>query len=443
MKAALVVALAALAVSVGDARGEKVFPYPYQTKTLPNGLRIILIPLDSPGLISYYTIVRTGSRDEVEPGRTGFAHFFEHMMFRGTKRFPGPVYDRIVTGIGADANAYTTDDYTAFHLTFAKEDLPTVVDIESDRFQNLDYEQAAFQTEAGAVYGEYRKSVTQPFFMLEETMKNLAYDRHTYKHTTMGFEADIRAMPQAYEYSRAFFDRFYRPENTVLLIVGDLDVPQALTLIEKHYGPWKPGYKPAQIVAEPPQQESRSKTVRYPGKTLPVLDMAFKGAAFNPTDREYAAALLLEELAFGSNSEIVKKLVLQEQKVESLSADFPLNRDRPLFEIYAMVKSEQDLDYVRDEVLRTLTEFQSKPVDPGRLDQVKRRHKYSFLMGLDSSDAVAGGLARMVALTGGIEVVDQLFEQFDRVTPDDVMRAAKKFFTAERRTIVVLKGAEQ
>ncbi|MCR4416040.1 MAG: insulinase family protein, partial [Thermoguttaceae bacterium] len=240
---ALCIAAASAAASAADG----VFPYRHFTERLPNGLTAIVIPMESPGLVSYYSIVRTGSRDEVEPGRSGFAHFFEHMMFRGTKRFPGPVYDRIVTGIGADANAYTTDDYTAYHLTFAKEDLETVVDIESDRFQNLHYEQPAFQTEAGAVYGEYRKSVTQPFFLLEERLKDLAYDVHTYKHTTMGFEADVKAMPGAYEYSLAFFDRFYRPENVVLLIVGDVEPQPVLELVRKYYGPWKRGYQAPKI----------------------------------------------------------------------------------------------------------------------------------------------------------------------------------------------------
>ncbi len=160
-----------------------IFPYPYQKETLRNGLTVIMIPVPSPGLIAYYSIVRTGSRDEVEKGKSGFAHFFEHMMFRGTKKYPGPVYDRIVTGLGADANAFTTDDFTVYHIEFAKEDLEKVIDIESDRFQNLDYEPSAFQTEAGAVYGEYRKSATDPFFLLDEKLRDLAYDAHTRLHT--------------------------------------------------------------------------------------------------------------------------------------------------------------------------------------------------------------------------------------------------------------------
>jgi zinc protease len=142
----------------------KIFPYEYQTKVLDNGLKIILIPMESPGLVAYYSVVRTGSRDEWEEGKSGFAHFFEHMMFRGTERHPGPVYDSIVTSIGADANAYTSNDLTVYHLNFASEDLEKVMDLESDRFQNLRYTKEQFQTESGAVYGEYRKNRTNPFF---------------------------------------------------------------------------------------------------------------------------------------------------------------------------------------------------------------------------------------------------------------------------------------
>ena len=100
-----------LLISMGSyTMSKSTFPYKYQKEVLPNGLTVIMIPMESPGLVAYYSVVRTGSRDEVEPGKSGFAHFFEHMMFRGTKKYPGPVYDSVFTSIGADANAYTTDD---------------------------------------------------------------------------------------------------------------------------------------------------------------------------------------------------------------------------------------------------------------------------------------------------------------------------------------------
>jgi zinc protease len=424
------------------AAQRKIFPYHAVQETLPNGLKAMVIPLDSPGLVTYWSVVRTGSRDEVEPGRSGFAHFFEHMMFRGTKKYPGPVYDEIVTSLGADSNAYTTDDLTAYHMTFAKEDLERVVEIESDRFQNLSYEKPAFQTEAGAVYGEYRKGITHPFSLLDEKLRDLAYDVHTYKHTTIGFEADIEAMPEAYQYSQSFFQRFYRPDNVVILIVGDVDPPAAIDLVRKYYSDWKPGYVPPQIVPEPPQTAERTGSVQYPGKTLPILQISYKGDAFDPDNPEYVAALLLADLAFGETSEIYKKFVLEEQKLQALEAYVPMNRDVPLFDVIAMVKDAADVDLVRDEIYRTLERFQAAPADAEKLAQLKRRHKYGFLMHLDTPDSVAGALARPIALTGGIECVDRLYEALDRATPDDIMRAARKYFVPARRTVMVLKGTE-
>jgi zinc protease len=421
---------------------QAVFPYAYQTHTLPNGLSAIMIPMDSPGLAAYYSVVRTGSRDEVEPGKTGFAHFFEHMMFRGTKKYPQSVYNDIVTSIGAKANAFTTDDLTAYHLTFAKEDLEKVIDIESDRFQNLSYEKPAFQTEAGAIYGEYLKGVTQPFFLLEEKLQDTAYDVHTYKHTTMGFEADIKAMPEAYDYSLTFFQHYYRPENVILLIAGDIDPKATAALVDKYYGSWKPGYVAPRVPLEPIHTKERTATVSYPGKTLPILAVAYQGDAFDPANRDYMAAMLLADLAFSESSDIYRKLVIDEQKVEMIQADVPRNRNMPLFGIYAMVKKAEDIDYVRDQIYHTLEGLKTKPVDEKRLGEVKRRNKYSFLMELDTPDHVAGGLARMVALTGGIAAIDQLYSESDKITQRDITAAAKKYFETNRRTVVVLKGAQ-
>ena len=437
------IAFLIVCLCAGAAMAGTIFPYKYWKETLPNGLTVLMIPMESPGLVAYYSVVRTGSRDEVEPGKSGFAHFFEHMMFRGTKKYPGPVYDSIMTSIGADANAYTTDDYTAYHLNFTKEDLERVIELESDRFQNLHYEEREFQTEAGAVYGEYRKSITNPYSLLNEKIQDLAYDVHTYKHTTIGFEADIKAMPQAFEYSRSFFYRFYRPDNVVLVIAGDINTAETFAMVKKYYGGWEEGYVQPTIAPEPPQKAERTAEVQYPGKTLPIIDIAYKGGAFNPDSRDYVAALLMGDLAFGENSDLYKKLVIQEQKVQFIGSSIPMNRDVPLFEIYSMVKKEEDIPYVRDEVYRTIVQFVSTPVDSRKLNDIKRRNKYGFLMGLDTPDNLAGGLARLVAISGGIEAVDRLYEGFDTITPADIQAAAKMYFTPEQRTVVVLKGARQ
>ncbi len=332
-----------LAAVGATASAAATFPYHYQQETLPNGLRVILIPMPGSGLVSYWSIVRTGSRDEIEPGKSGYAHFFEHMMFRGTKKHPDGEYDRLVTAMGADANAFTENDMTCFHLTFAKEDLRQVIDLESDRFQNLQFTLEAFQTEAGAVYGEFRKDETQPEFVLDEKLHDRAFDVHTYKHTTMGFEADVRAMPQAYDYAVNFHRRFYRPENVVLLVVGDIEPAAVMKLVKEYYGGWRRGYTPAKIPPEPPPSGERNVAVAYPDKTLPILDLAYRSAAFDPDDRDYVASRLLAELAFGETSKLYQKLVLDQQKVESVSAEVPMSRDPSLLEVTAVVKQAEDI----------------------------------------------------------------------------------------------------
>jgi len=424
----------------GRSMAETIIPYRVHTTVLPNGLKVIMIPMESPGLVAYYSVVRTGSRDEVEPGRSGYAHFFEHMMFRGTKKYPGPVYDSIVTSIGASANASTSDDITVFHLNFAAENLEKVIEVESDRFQNLNYDLAGFQTESGAIYGEYRKGVTNPYEVLDEKVRDLAFDVHTYKHTTIGFERDIKAMPEGYDYSIGFFKRFYRPENVVLLVVGDIKPDAVLKLVKKYYGTWEKGYQPPAVQQEPPQKAERSGTVTYPGKTLPILDMAFKGDAFDPANTDFVAATVFGDLAFGETSEIYKKLYIQEQRVDVLGASIPPARDMPLFEITARVKKEDDVPAIQEEILKTIAYFQSTPVDAQRLAGVKKRRRYEFLMSLDTPERVASRLAHYVAISGGLEAVNAYYTALAKVTPGDIMNAAKKYFVPERRTTVVLKG---
>lgn len=427
-------------LAAADESDQRFFPYEYENYTLHNGFKSILIPIEGSGLVAYYTVVRTGSRDEFEEGKSGFAHFFEHMMFRGTEKYPAEEYNRLVSEIGADANAYTTDDYTCYYMVIPGAELETAMDLESDRFQNLSYEEGPFRTEAGAVYGEYRKNFTSPFRQAHEEIMDTAFDKHTYKHTTMGFEADIIDMPNAYEYSKSFFQRYYRPENCVLLLVGDFDPVEAKSMIEKYYAAWQPGYVPPQIATEPFQTEERNVEVTYKGRTLPLVWMAYKGDAFDPTAKMMASAYLLADLAYGENSEIYKKLVIREQKVQWIAGDFGFNRDPKLYDVYTRVKKVEDIDYVILEIDKTADRFKAQAVSEKELENIKMRTRYDYLMGLDTPGRVAGGLARLIALTGGIEAVDQLYSTLATLTPEDIRVAANRYLQNERRTVLILKG---
>jgi zinc protease len=420
-----------------------IFPFKAHRKVLDNGLKVIVIPLSNPGLVAYYSVVRTGSRDEYEEGHTGFAHFFEHMMFRGTKKYPGNVYDKLVTEMGANSNAFTTDDLTAYHMVFAKEDLAKVMELESDRFQNLQYKEQEFKTESGAVYGEYLKGKTSPFFILFEALNDTAFDAHTYKHTTMGFEADIKAMPTMYEYSKRFHKRYYRPENVVLLVCGDVVPENVFSMVEKYYGPWEKGYVAPDIQTEPEQTAPRQKKITFKGKTLPILAVAYKGLAFAPKSKDFVASNLLGDIMFGSTSEIYNKLVLKEQKVQFVAADFSINRDPGLNTIFARVKNEDDVDYVRQEIANTIKKFQMELMNKKELDDLKSNLKYGFLMGLSSTARIAGSLPRFIAISGDIECIDQYYETLDTITPEDIREAAKKFLTDNNKTDILLVGEKQ
>ncbi len=419
---------------------QSFFPYHYETYQLPNGLKAILIPMEGTELVAYYSIVRTGSRDEWEPGKSGFAHFFEHMMFRGTKKYPADVYDKMVTEMGADANAYTTDDYTCYYMVTPGEYLEKVMDLESDRFQNLFYDEMAFKTEAGAVYGEYRKSRVSPWAVLYEALLNTAFDKHTYKHTTIGFEEDIKAMPEGYEYSKSFFQRYYRPENVVLLIVGNIDIKKTKALIQKYYGNWKSGYVPPQITPEPEQTGERRQTVTYHGKTLPIIAVAYKGDAFDPANKMVAASYLLGNLAFGPTSELYKRLVIREQKVQFIEPDFGFNRDPKLLTIFAMVKRAENISHVQAAIDSTVEQFKTQLVDPKQLEKEKKHTRYSFLMNLDTPAKVAGNLARLIALTADLNAVNVLYQTIAQLTPEDIRQAAQHYFVRDHRTIIILKG---
>lgn len=425
-----------------DSAAQKVFPYETHEETLENGLKVILVPMESGGVVAHWTVVRTGARDEYEEGHTGFAHFFEHMMFRGTEKYPPEEYNRITTEMGASGNAFTSDDLTAYHSAIAAEDLELLLDLESDRFKNLKYSQEGFKTEAGAVYGEYRKNRMSPMFTIYERLHKEAFTEHTYGHTAMGYEEDIKEMPNMFEYSQSFFSRYYRPDNVTLVIVGDIEPAATFDLVKQYYGDWESGYVKPKVPVEPVQTEERRFEVEYPGRSLPILWVAYKATEFDPTNRDYAATRLLLDLAFGETSPLYKKLVLDEQAVQFIQGDADANRDPGLFSIYSMVKDPDKVDYVLGEIDDTLSYFRDTLPDAQQLADVKSGLRYGFLMNLDTPGKVASSLADYISLTGGIEAIDQLYTTYEAITPEDIQSAARKYFVNDRRTVGVLKGQE-
>jgi zinc protease len=422
-----------------------IFPFPVSKTVLENGLTVISIPFDSPGIIAYYTVVRSGSRNEIEPGLSGFAHFFEHMMFRGTEKYPAEKYNDALKSIGADNNAFTTDDYTAYHTLASSEALETVMDLESDRFMNLKYSEEAFKTEAGAILGEYNKNYSSPFMTIFEKLREAAYDRHTYKHTTMGFLKDIMDMPNQYQYSLTFFDRWYRPEHCALIVVGDVKHDKLVGLAKKYYGSWKHGAFSLKVPLDSPQQSGKFVELPWKSETLPVLAIGYRGPAFSDRDIDMPAIDLLSQVLFSQTSDLFKKLVIEDQAVEFVQGGQQDARDPGLFTIFTRIKDPKNINTVRDKIYAAIEKAKTTPVDAERLAQIKSFFRYSYALGLDNADAIARSITHYVQLTGDPEAVNRVYALYDKVTPEDIMMVANKYFSPDNRTVVLLtqEGAKQ
>lgn len=418
----------------------KTLPYPIYQKTMANGLRVVTVPYSSPGLAAFYIVVRAGSRDEVEPGKSGFAHFFEHMMFRGTEKHPSDQYSEILKSTGASANANTWLDRTVYHMTGNSKKLETMFELEADRFQNLKYSEGDFKTEAGAVKGEYTKNAANPLSQLNEKLVETAFTKHTYSHTTIGYFKDVVDMPNQYEYSKEFFNRFYRPEYSTVIVVGDVTASQVEGLSEKYFGNWKQGnYKP-DIAQEPEQTDTRYTHIQKTGYP-PYLSLNYKSPAFADTSVELAALDVLSSILFSEKSDLYKKLVLNEQKVRSLNGGYFSTRDPYLFSISASLVKADDMQYVKDEITKALEKSKSQKADATLLKDTKSRIKYSFSMSLDSPTAIAEALTYSVWLTGDPESLNRFNALYDKVTAEDLRQVAAKYFVPQKLTVATISPA--
>ena len=421
---------------------KKILPFPILQKKLSNGLNVVTVPFNSPGLASFYVVVRAGSRDEVEEGKTGFAHFFEHMMFRGTPTYSPDAYNDVLKAMGASANANTSLDRTMYYITGNASMLEKMFEVEGDRFQHLKYSEHDFKTEAGAVKGEYTKNSASPFQQLNEKLVNTAFDKHTYKHTTMGFFKDVVDMPNQYDYSITFFNRFYRPEYSTIVVVGDVKQADVNRFAEKYFGNWKAGnYKP-DIATEPPQTATRFAHVKVPGFP-PYVSLNYKGPAFSDKEIDLPALNILMRYLFSPTSDLYEKLVVKEQKARSVGGFTQLSKDPNLLSIGASVVKAADMQYIKDEMQQSLEQAKTVPIDPKKLADIKSFLKYSFAMRLDSPDQIATGISQFIWLSGNPESINNYYALYDKVTAQDIMNVAKKYFVSETLTIATIGPGDE
>ena len=439
----LSLALGSAAIAGTDSKqSDKILPYPIYQHRLANGLNVVTVPFDSPGLVSFHIVTRVGARNEVEPGVTGFAHFFEHMMFRGTDKYSKEAYSAALKSTGAAANANTTQDRTNYHMTGNAEKLELMFELESDRFMNLKYSEHEFKTEAGAVKGEYTKNFASPYSQINEKRAETAFTTHTYSHTTMGYFKDIVDMPNQFEYSKKFFDRYYRPEYNTILVVGDVKPEKVNALAKKYFGAWERGSYESVVPVEPEQTETRYTHLQN-GSIPAYLSMSYKGPAFSDTAIDMPALDVLASIVFSDTSELAKKLVIEEQKIRFIGGGAFDSRDPNLFTIQASMVEKDDMPYVMGEIEKAIAKVKTEGVDEALLERTKSNLKYGFAMGIDNPSAIASSLSHYIQLTGDPESINRLYALYDTITVDDLKKIANKYFVPEHLTIATISEDEQ
>jgi zinc protease len=433
----LALALAAAAPPTG------AFPYPIHRRTLDNGLEVLFVPYDSPGLAAFFTMFRVGSRDELEPGRSGFAHFFEHLAFRGSKNHSGEEWEHTTKSLGLDTNASTDDDVTFYWLAGPAAALPQVIALEADRFMNLAYGEDDFKVESRAVLGELLKSLASPDFKVHEAARDLAFTRHTYKHTTIGFERDVRDMPSGYRYSLELYRRFYRPDNAVVIAVGDFDEERTFELVRAAYGPWRGQAKgeAAKAPAEPPQTKAKEARFGWPSPILPRLWSGWHTPGAEDLDAT-AAQLVLWPYLFGQPSRLYRELVYDRRLVEEIGGDWQPHRDPYLFGYELVLKSAEAEAPARLAVDRALSDLASGQVDAAWLADVKSNVRSSLVMMTDTPYRTGVWLVYYASLTGDPTYLDAVMARVGALGPAELAAFARRHLVpTNRTTVVVASGA--
>jgi zinc protease len=246
-------------------------------------------------------------------------------------------------------------------------------------------------------------------------------------------------MPNQYEYSKTFFQRWYRPENTAIIVAGDVDPARVIPLVEKYWGGWQSGSgEKVAIPAEPAPKGAKYAHVTWETPTAPWVTVAFRGPAFSDQDKDYAATDLLMNINFGTTSDVYRKLVEQEQKVDQFFAGAPDNVDPELIYVFARVKKAEDALYVRDEILRAVAAARANPIDARRLEEAKSNARYSFTARLDNTDTIASTLARYVRYERSYDTLNNVFRVYQTLTPADLDAAAKKYFVDDSLVVTTL-----
>ncbi len=421
-----------------------VLPEGTLSVTTDSGLQIIALPLSGTELVALQLWVDVGSRDETEPGSTGYAHFFEHLMFRGSQRFTAQQrVDRLLE-LGAVDNAWTSTDHTCYHLVARADRLEELLALEADRFMALTLTEDAVRRESGAVLGEFRKGRSRPGSVLYETLWRTAFTTHTYGHDTSGLEEDVIAMPEGLPLTERFFSAWYRPENVTVVLAGDIDPAVAVQQVEQAFAGWSPPPSAAPLPPVPPepvQTEPRREHVSWTGSdTPPRLAIGWKMPVLVPGEQDAAGVDLIFSLLTAPAAPLHRRLIEEEELVWSLWGEAPTSRDPGLLALHLTLREGADparVEAVIDEEIAALAQLPE-----AQLEATRQRARRALLLYLDAPAAWASAVGWYTSLGGDVGALDRHLAALEAVTTEDITALIDALFAPERRTVVLLEQAD-
>jgi zinc protease len=377
-----------------------------------------------------------GSKNE-KPGRTGFAHLFEHLMFKGSKNVEPEAHTSMIGAVGGQSNAYTTEDETVFWETVPAQYLPLALWLEADRMATLRINEDTFVTEREVVKEERRMRVdNQPYGRLNELIYEQAFRVHPYRHPTIGSMADLEAA--SIDDVREFYNTFYVPENATLTLVGDFETAAAKQLVERYFGrvPKAARPVPRDIPKEPPQTEERRVTLEQPWP-LPAVVVAHH-ITYDGHPDSYPLHIAAKVLSDGQSSRIYKELVYDEQIAVAAFGAANLIEHPNLFYAVAIVRPGHSPETAANELIEELELLKNEPISDRELQRTKNQFARDYLLSRDSNQQKALHLAHAAVIHNDITTADGEFDIFQNITAADVQRVARTYFTKENRLVITI-----
>jgi zinc protease len=436
MKARAFQAAAVLLLAAGSIGAVRPPKLEYQLITLPNGLTVVLEEDHSTPIVHLQLWYHVGAKNE-KAGRTGFAHLFEHLMFKGSKNVLPEAHTSMVASVGGQSNAYTTDDETVFWETVPAQYLPMILWLEADRMATLKVDKDTFTNEREVVKEERRMRVdNQPYGRLNEIIYDQAFTVHPYKHATIGSMKDLEAA--SVEDVRDFYRTYYVPANATLALVGDFDSAQAMQLITQYLGrvPKAERPVPRDIPKEPPQTKEKRVTLQQPWP-LPAVVVAYHITNDGNPD-SYPLHIAAKVLSDGQTSRIYQKLVYEKQLAVAAFGSANLIEDPNLFYAVAIVQPGKNTQEVTDALIAELDRLKSEPISDHELQKTKNQFARDYILGRESNQQKAQTLAHAIVIHNDIKTADGEFDIFQNITVADVQRVARTYFRPENRLVLTL-----